>query len=179
MVDGTDTSVAEIIKTQSPGLRLKKAREAQGLTLEAVTKEIPIKMEVLRDIENDVHILGKAPVYAKGYVRLYANFLSVAASEILPLLEELQPPHVAKSYRVPIEGGGRRDSAPAKKNKRVAWRAMALFGLFFMVLWLWVKQHPIPASTSTTITQALPTTPHSINMPPQQPLVEVPDTLMG
>ena len=69
------------------GSQLRAAREAQGLTLEQAFKATRIKQSYLEAIEaNQFHTLP-GPVQARGFVRSYANFLSLDGEHLASLLD--------------------------------------------------------------------------------------------
>lgn len=60
----------------SPGERLRSSRQARKLTEEQVARQLKCSVEVIRAIEDD-HQARLAPVYRKGFVRSYAEFLGI------------------------------------------------------------------------------------------------------
>lgn len=61
---------------ESRGERLKKLRLAKGLSLEEVHKKTKVHPTVLEALEQD-KTLGMNPVYLRGFLRIYCNFLGV------------------------------------------------------------------------------------------------------
>ncbi|KAA9132028.1 DUF4115 domain-containing protein [Marinihelvus fidelis] len=60
----------------SPGERLRAGREHRGLSEEDVSRSLKCSVEVIRAIEADKHA-RLAPVYRRGFVRAYAEFLDI------------------------------------------------------------------------------------------------------
>ena len=91
---------------------LQRARQARGLTLEEVERDIRISRRYLQALENENFGLLPAPVYARGFLRTYARYLGLEPANLLPLfpvgyVEEpvLQPwPKVATPRTWPSSG---------------------------------------------------------------------------
>ena len=58
------------------GLRLKKLRLEKGLGIDDVHKATHIHLDVLKAIEDDNYI-NINPVYLKGFLKIYCQFLGV------------------------------------------------------------------------------------------------------
>ena len=94
------------------GELLQRARQARGLTLEEVERDIRISRRYLQALENENFGLLPAPVYARGFLRTYARYLGLEPANLLPLfpvgyVEEpvLQPwPKVATPRTWPSSG---------------------------------------------------------------------------
>ncbi|MDR2877640.1 MAG: helix-turn-helix domain-containing protein, partial [Chromatiales bacterium] len=61
----------------SSGARLRAAREAAGMSVEAVASGLRIAPTQIRALEADDHTAFPAPVFFSGYVRSYARFLNL------------------------------------------------------------------------------------------------------
>ena len=68
---------------ESSGERLKKARLEKGLSLEEAHKKTKIHLNILRSIEED-SLINFSPIYIKGFLKIYANFLGVDPKELVP-----------------------------------------------------------------------------------------------
>ena len=67
----------------SPGARLRREREARGLTQQQAAEQLTLDVSVVTALEaNDFAALG-APVFAKGHLRRYAGMLDLPADDIL------------------------------------------------------------------------------------------------
>jgi cytoskeleton protein RodZ len=66
-----------------PGARLRGAREARGLTIEAAAERLRLNAALVLAMEEDRLALLGAPVFARGHVRNYAVLLGLPADEIL------------------------------------------------------------------------------------------------
>jgi len=81
---------------ESPGKILKKEREMRNISLEKIYSFTKIKEHHLEAIEEDRYELLPPPLYVKGYLKIYAKYLSLDEKDILPLyenyLKSLLPP---------------------------------------------------------------------------------------
>lgn len=64
---------------------LRRARLAQGLSIEAVGDATRISRRYLEALEQEQFWILPAPVYARGFLRVYASYLGLDPSQLLPL----------------------------------------------------------------------------------------------
>jgi len=62
---------------ESPGKILKKEREMRNISLEKIYSFTKIKEHHLEAIEEDRYELLPPPLYVKGYLKIYAKYLSL------------------------------------------------------------------------------------------------------
>ncbi|MFB3919273.1 MAG: helix-turn-helix domain-containing protein [Candidatus Velamenicoccus archaeovorus] len=67
---------------KSAGAMLKETREAKGISLEEASRSTHIHVNVLKKIEAD-DFASMDMVYAKGFLKIYAEFLSLDKSDII------------------------------------------------------------------------------------------------
>ncbi|MFA4989606.1 MAG: helix-turn-helix domain-containing protein [Candidatus Omnitrophota bacterium] len=72
------------------GARLKKIRQEKGLSLEEVRKKTKIHLNILKAIEGD-SLTNLSPVYLKGFLKIYCNFLGLDPKECNPDYQEAAP----------------------------------------------------------------------------------------
>ena len=65
------------------GAKLKKIRLEKGISLEEVHKKTRIHLDLLKAIEED-SLINLNPVYIKGFLKIYCNFLRVDPAECMP-----------------------------------------------------------------------------------------------
>jgi cytoskeleton protein RodZ len=93
-----DAGISEL--PSSPGARLRREREARGLTEQQAAEMLTLDPSVVMVLEaNDFAALG-APVFAKGHLRRYAALLGVPEDEILGAYERSKQ-HMAEPSLVP------------------------------------------------------------------------------
>lgn len=99
------------------GTRLVRAREARGLTLEDAERDTRISRRYLEALESEQLENIPAPVYARGFLRSYSQYLGMDPQEMLALFPRddegagQQPPRA--SMQNPV---------PATSPSRPAWR---------------------------------------------------------
>ncbi len=67
------------------GAKLKEAREKRKLTTSEVAAATRMKVQIVEDLEREDFSRIAAPVYGKGFIKLYAEFVGLKAK---PLLDE-------------------------------------------------------------------------------------------
>jgi cytoskeleton protein RodZ len=111
----SDAEISEL--PSSPGARLKREREASGLTEQQAAEALNLDPTVIMVLEaNDFAALG-APVFAKGHLRRYASMLGLAEDEILGAYERSKQ-HIEEPTLVPRS---RLEMAPVRGKPRWPW----------------------------------------------------------
>ena len=75
---------------ETPGLMLKREREARGLTLNELARVTRIPESTLEAIENNDFDSQPAEVFTRGFLRNYARQLSIPTSEIMQAYDAWQ-----------------------------------------------------------------------------------------
>ena len=68
---------------ETPGLLLKREREARGLTIAELARITRISETALENIEKNAFDEFPAQVFVRGFLRNYARQLSIPAEEIM------------------------------------------------------------------------------------------------
>ena len=68
---------------ESLGQTLKAARERKRITLSYAAAQTRIKMQFLELMERDDFSRMPAPAYAKGFLRMYAEYLGLEAQPLV------------------------------------------------------------------------------------------------
>ncbi len=69
--------------SESVGIRLKKVRLQKGISLEEVQRKTKIHLAIIKAIEED-NFLHLSPIYIKGFLKIYCQFLKVDPKEYIP-----------------------------------------------------------------------------------------------
>ena len=69
------------------GARLKKIRLDKGVSLEEAAKKTKVALNILKAIEDDGFI-NLEPVYVKGFIKIYCNYLNVPPADFLSEVKE-------------------------------------------------------------------------------------------
>ena len=78
------------------GQKLETARQAKGVTVSEAGKATKILSKFIEAMEADDFGALSAPVYAKSFIKMYANYLGLDAA---PLVEEYVAQHAPKNQR--------------------------------------------------------------------------------
>ena len=136
-----DAEITEL--PSSPGARLKRERDARGLTEQQAAEALNLDPTVIAVLEaNDFAALG-APVFAKGHLRRYAGLLGLAEDEILGAYERSKQ-QVDEPTLVPKS---RLEMVPDRGRSRWPWvvGGTAAFLIAAAVL-SYVSEHGLPWS---------------------------------
>lgn len=90
----------------SIGEVLKQERERRGLTLDATHEATKITVQSIEALEEDRFESFPNKVYARAFLRDYANFLSLDSASLLTAYEEKWGPRVEKEPAPVVETGG-------------------------------------------------------------------------
>ena len=158
---------AEEISPLSPGQMLSAARVQQNLTQREVAETLHITMHYVNAIEHDEHDKLPGAVFAKGYIKRYAEIMALDETAVMAAYEGLG--HASPTATA---GTGRNTRKPRRVGKSlwaVAASATVFFSLF-LGLWAWSgKDANTPAGS---LEPALSESPESSG--PAQPLTAMP-----
>ncbi len=100
---------------ESPGKFLRKERETKNISLEEISKFTKVKEHYLKAIEEDRYELLPAIPYVKGFLNVYARYLTLNPKDIV-----LQYENYLKSL-IPPQPTELQYQAPPKKKSLRAW----------------------------------------------------------
>jgi len=132
---------------ESPGVILKRERQAQGLSLEIVHEATKVPLDALRAIEEGYKIRMLSPFYYKGFVKLYADYLGIDASEVIEDYKQEQlPEHIEEDidgFEVPE---WITKFFTKERKQQIIIAAAGIIGLFLLVKMISLIGHrkPIP-----------------------------------
>ncbi len=135
----SDADVTEL--PSSPGARLRREREAQGISHQQAAESLNLDTMVLAHLEaNDFATLG-APVFVKGHLRRYTTMLGLDEDEIVSLYEhskqQLGEPSLVPKSRL--------EMAPVRGKPRWPW-VVGGAATFFIAsaLLAYLSEHGLP-----------------------------------
>ncbi|WP_039055883.1 cytoskeleton protein RodZ [Enterobacter sp. Bisph1] len=114
-------------EAQTPGVRLRSAREQLGLSQQAVAERLCLKVSTVRDIEEDRSPADLASTFVRGYIRSYARLVHIPEEELLPILEKQAPVRAAKVSPMQSFALGK------PRKKRGNWMMSFITWLVFLV----------------------------------------------
>ncbi len=121
------------------GQKLKRVRLEKGLTLEDAHKRTKVHLNILKAIEED-SVVNFNPVYIKGFIKIYSNFLGidpsgagvepaqvkpVIAEKNQPARQEVKPEEKKETISQPV-------FQPIKIIKRVLPLVIAVLAIFIL-----------------------------------------------
>jgi cytoskeleton protein RodZ len=160
-----DADVTEL--PASPGARLRREREARGLTEQQAAETLNLDQTVVTFLEsNDFAALG-APVFVKGHLRRYAAMLGLPEDEVVGAYERSKS-QVAEPTLVPKS---RLEMMPVRGRARWPWVVGgAVAFLLAAILAAYVSKNGLPgvgtADEDSTESEAAP--PSTVSEPGMQ-----------
>jgi len=106
------------------GSLLTRAREARGLTLEDAERDTRISRRYLQALEAEQFEVIPAPVYARGFLRSYAQYLGIDPQEALamfPREDDAEYQRAAEANSPPVRASRETPVSPVSAA-RPAWR---------------------------------------------------------
>lgn len=143
-------------RMESPGNFLKREREARSIPLEDISNSTKIKECYLKAIEEDRYDFLPHALYAKGYIKGYAKYLSLNPNDII-----LQYENFLKSLIPPEPIDLPQPALPPPKSVRT-WFILSLIFAFILLVVLYISYpayHLTEQKTNTT--QLFPVSPAS------------------
>lgn len=71
-----------------PGSMLVEAREAQGITVSRVARDLGLTETAVRQLEQNLYDKFPAGIYVRGYIKNYCKVVSLNHDEVMEVLEE-------------------------------------------------------------------------------------------
>lgn len=107
------------------GSLLTRAREARGLTLEDAERDTRISRRYLQALESEQFEVIPAPVYARGFLRSYSQYLGVDPAEALSMFPREEDPEYqrAADATTPPPRASREAPVSPQSPARPTWRA--------------------------------------------------------
>jgi cytoskeleton protein RodZ len=108
------------------GTLLVRAREARGLTLEDAERDTRISRRYLQALEAEQFEAIPAPVYARGFLRSYSQYLGLDPQEMLAMFPR-EEDQIAAAQQAATQAGGSRSTRQQPQSAvgpaRPTWRA--------------------------------------------------------
>ncbi len=130
------------------GSVLKEAREAKNISLEMVEQRTNIRKKYLNALENEDFELLPGRVYAKGFLKNYANFLDLDPHPLLAAFDEKNP--IPKEEEEPDI----QTFVALEKPKRTGYIVVGIIGamlVFFLAYNPWNNQVDAPVEPNANL----------------------------
>lgn len=144
------------MSTPSIGEIFRETRKKKGISEETAAKILKIKVERLRDLEDNCYDQFSAHVYARSFVRHYSEYLGLDAADLLQRFIQENPPPPPKPIFEITEN--QRNQSPVQRHVpaqnsvmlTATGRTVLIAGLLIILLvagsmW-WIARHQTPVS---------------------------------
>lgn len=128
------------------GERLRRMREAQGLSIEAVAGQLHLDVARLEALERDDLSSFPAPVFTRGYVRGYARLLALPEAELIALYEKQAPPSAPPVH--PFVARDKSKVLPPKTGWVFALVLLAGAGFWLIRSAPWRDEQPVTSTVA-------------------------------
>lgn len=129
--DGIAHESEAAVNSDSPGTRLAQQRQARGLSQKEVADKLHITIHYVNSIEHDAYEKLPGTVFAKGYIRRYAELLELDVEEYLQGFDQLQ----AEQKSGAEQEAKQRRRASGRRSRSIAVASMVLFVGLFVTVW--------------------------------------------
>lgn len=116
-----------MIGTMGIGERLRNAREAKRLTLEDASAQTRIRPAYLQALEDEAFDQLPGPIYAKGFLRVYAAVLGLDPDDLVAVYPEAFAAPRSSLMEHPAEVPIRPVAAPSRARRFSAYALAVLF----------------------------------------------------
>lgn len=175
----------------SLGQRLREVRESKGITIQKAAEDTKVKADILRDLERDDYSKIVAPVYTKGFLKIYAQYLGLDPQIVRDHFEQSNEP--ARAAQPLHQAAAHLGQSPVDRlisSFATMWGIWLLVGgivlVLVMIVWLVIattnrarrEAGSVAATTtsvSTTTSIAAPQK-RAVSQPAQAPTTTRPST---
>jgi cytoskeletal protein RodZ len=128
-----DGALKQIDAFSTPGLVLKAAREACGLSERDAADQLNLMPDYVGILERDDYEALRSPSFARGYVKAYGRLLELDEKHLMELFEELMSSQPGQPNR-------RIETQPLQLQRTGAGVIIGLGILVLLVIVLWWQQ---------------------------------------
>ena len=107
------------------GQILKEAREKKNVTASQAAVATRMKIQTIEALERDDFSRIAAPMYAKGFIKLYAEYLGLDATPLIREYVDLHAPKVRPPL-APENGSQPGEGATERKKIEIDWSRLKL-----------------------------------------------------
>lgn len=136
----------------SVGQQLRAAREAQGIGIEDVARQLLLSRQLVTDMENDDYRNIVAPVYVRGYLRSYAQFLKLSIDpSLIKDLKNVIPIAPNVGHRITPNMG------KPKSEGKVNFFGYVMVAIFVLLVLLWWHATKLRKDTAPEVVSGITT----------------------
>jgi cytoskeleton protein RodZ len=144
----------------NPGSAWKEVREARGMTLDKAASALRVNRKFLQDIEEGDYAGWPERVFSSGYIRAYANLLSMDPEPVLTeYFHHLEKTTVDKpraGYSLPSWAVKERERGSRKANYAIAAAVVLIVGLTLAWFNARTSSRRVPASPPVAVAPSAP-----------------------
>ena len=141
----------------SIGETLREARQARRVTLEDVARATKVKVDILEKLETDDTRDLAAPMYVRGFIKIYADYLGLNGQEVADAYLKSQGGVRRQGLQLETEAN-MRERKTSELQLPLAGVVMAVAGVTLVALLVWGGRQlwqrrahsPRPAPAATT-----------------------------
>lgn len=149
---GDSSNVVELPVGRGPGERLRAARTAAGLTLQAVADDLHLPVDVLEALERDDYAKMPGRVFVRGYLRKYARLVDLPADALLATFDAHVPVEdvAVPSLHTVVSARQIRSQARSSHSavRAVTWIVVLVLAALLLTWWQGYLQWPVDAMRS-------------------------------
>ena len=131
---------------RSPGKMLRASRKQRGLSKKEVADTLHITVHYVNALEHDQYDKLPGEIFAKGYMKRYAETLALDQAEVLAAYAEVR----ASDTESASAAQAARSRSRNNRNKLWVGVSLLLFAVLFTALWLWNRQAQSVTAVSAT-----------------------------
>lgn len=153
--------------TQSVGTILKQAREKMGLSLDELSEQIKVPVNVLEAIEIDKVPKNLPETFIRGYIRSYARKVEIDETVVLPEVETVAAINKTTSQSESgMQSFSRRTRRKASEKRLVYFTWLMIIAVVIAVVIWWLQDSeksgyaPVVETQPTTITEVVSAQPN-------------------
>ncbi len=149
---GDSSNVVELPVGRGPGERLRAARTAAGLTLQAVADDLHLGVDVLEALERDDYAKMPGRVFVRGYLRKYARLVDLPADALLATFDTHVPVEDVAVPALHTVVSARQIRSQARSShsavRAVTWIVVLVLAALLLTWWQGYLQWPVDVMRS-------------------------------
>lgn len=156
-----DEIVLPVVEEEKPatncGGALNVAREAQGLTVQDVAKQLRLGVKQIEALEADDFVALPEPTIVKGFIRNYAKLLKTPSEPLVAAYNEMRPEKAKHAYT--LHPGINMKISDTNKPDVGRYFILTFIILVLAAVWFFYQnyvQKPSPVNPIPEIVEALP-----------------------
>ncbi len=129
---------------KTPGILLRKARQAKNLQQSDVAKEIRLSIQWVKGLEQDDYSHVPALIYGRGYLRAYARYVGISPDEVMAAFNEMGLEEEFERVKAEVERPVKHHAVPVVlrskqmiNGKMLRWITVILLVVLIVSVGVW------------------------------------------